>query len=270
MDTSEMITQIQYRKVHIGTGGYAGCGFELVKMLYQKNATVYVAGRTASKAKKAITAITEEFPTSTGRLEYLFLDLTDLPSIKEAVNIFNSNETRLDVLTNNTGVNTLSRTKYCHGRELNLSNNCFGPFLLSKLLLPTLQRTAASSTPGSVRVTWAASIAAVLFSPTYGMTFDHHGNPKAHSTALANYGQSKAGNILLAVEFARRYGKHGILSVAWNPRNLKTELQRHATSVQKLCTTGWLWPSVYGAYTELYSGWSSDITAESNGSYIVP
>jgi NADP-dependent 3-hydroxy acid dehydrogenase YdfG len=41
-------------KVHIVTGGYAGCGYELVKIFYQKNATVYVAGRSKEKAEKAI------------------------------------------------------------------------------------------------------------------------------------------------------------------------------------------------------------------------
>jgi short-subunit dehydrogenase involved in D-alanine esterification of teichoic acids len=40
--------------VHIVTGGYAGCGYELSKIFYQKNATVYIAGRSKDKADKAI------------------------------------------------------------------------------------------------------------------------------------------------------------------------------------------------------------------------
>lgn len=261
----------QTGKVHLITGGYTGCGFELVKILYQKNATIYIAGRTESKAKKAITSITEEFPYSKGRLEFLLLDLSDLSSIKEAVTLFNSKETRLDVLTNNAGVMTPpAETKDNHGHELQLGSNCLGPFLLSKLLLPTLQLTAASSTPGSVRVTWAASIAAVLLSPKNGVEFDLQGNPKVHSSPQANYGQSKAGNILLSSEFARRYGKYGIISVSWNPGNLQTELQRHSSRMERTLMTGLLRPPVYGAYTELYSGWSSDITMENNGAYVIP
>ncbi|KAI6764120.1 hypothetical protein HG530_007909 [Fusarium avenaceum] len=47
----------QAGKVHIVPGGYAGCGKELVKILYQKNATIYVAGSNESKAFKFIAAI---------------------------------------------------------------------------------------------------------------------------------------------------------------------------------------------------------------------
>lgn len=31
-----------------------------------------------------------------------------------------------------------------------------------------------------------------------------------------------------------------------------------------------LYPPKFGAYTELYAGWSPDITLKTNGSYIVP
>lgn len=47
----------QAGNVHIVPGGYAGCGKELVKIVYQKNATIYVAGRSESKAFKSIAAI---------------------------------------------------------------------------------------------------------------------------------------------------------------------------------------------------------------------
>lgn len=86
------------------TGGYVGVGFELCKILFAHNATVWVAGRSESKAQKALSNIKEAFPKSSGNINFLHLDLADLSTIKPAVNSFTSQEQRLDVLVNNAGV----------------------------------------------------------------------------------------------------------------------------------------------------------------------
>ncbi|KAF5698460.1 NAD(P)-binding protein [Fusarium mundagurra] len=261
----------QAGKVHIVTGGYAGCGQELVKILYQKNATIYVAGRSESKALKSITAIKDQYPRSKGRLEFLAVDLSDLSSIKKAVRAFEAKERRLDVLTNNAGVMTPPvGSKDSHGHELQIGTNCLGPFLFTELLLPTLLSTVSVASPGSVRVTWAASLAGITSGPKGGVQFDSQGNPKVHDSPSTDYGQSKYGNMLLASEFSKRYGKDGIVSVSFNPGNLQTELQRHMSSIGKMMMSAMLYPPIYGAYTELYAGWSSEITSKHNGGYIIP
>lgn len=94
----------QTGRVHIVTGGASGIGFELVKILYLKNATIYIAARSADKIKSAIKDIQEQCQTSKGRLESLLLDLSDLTTIKPAVAEFQSKERRLDVLFHNAGV----------------------------------------------------------------------------------------------------------------------------------------------------------------------
>ena len=86
------------------TGGYAGVGLELCKILYAHNATIFIADRSEPKAQKAIAAITEAYPRSEGRLEFLQLDLADLSTIKPAVGNFTTRQQRLDVLVNNAGV----------------------------------------------------------------------------------------------------------------------------------------------------------------------
>ena len=77
-----------------------GVGKELCKILYQHNGTVYVAGRSQSKADSAIEEIKQAHPNSDGRLEFLHVDLADLPTIKKSVEDFQKREQRLDVLTN--------------------------------------------------------------------------------------------------------------------------------------------------------------------------
>lgn len=77
------------------------CRYELSKILYQRNGTVYVAGRSPAKAEKAIKAIQQAHPGSKGRLEFLKLDLGDLAGIKGSSMEFLGREERLDVLVNN-------------------------------------------------------------------------------------------------------------------------------------------------------------------------
>ena len=50
-------------QVHIITGGYTGIGFELAQILYAKNSTVYIAGRSSSKGTAAISTLKAACPT---------------------------------------------------------------------------------------------------------------------------------------------------------------------------------------------------------------
>jgi retinol dehydrogenase 12 len=143
--------------------------------------------------------------------------------------------------------------------ELQLATNCLGPFLLTKLLLPLLQKTASTSPPGSVRVSWAGSIGVEVSSPhPGGIFFDAEGSVLTHDpqtkqtlSQIFIYGASKTGNLYVAHEFARRYASSGIISNSLNPGNLKTELQRNMVDFTRwVVQTLLCHPPVYGAYTE--------------------
>ncbi|KAJ5901808.1 NAD(P)-binding protein [Penicillium taxi] len=263
----------QTGKVHIVTGGYTGVGLELVKILYSKNATVYIAGRSPNKAARSISLIKDLFSSSKGRVIFLEVDFSDFSSIKPAVKEFLSSEDRLDVLTNNAGVmRPPAGSTDSHGHELQMGTNCLGPFLFTKLLIPLLVKTAKTAPSESVRVTWASSLTAAMMAPNGGVQFESNGivNQFFDNKNKA-YGQSKAANCLIAAEFAARYGKDGIISVSWNPGNLHSELQRHSTTLlEKIVNYMLLYPTKYGAYTELYAGWSQDITSSQNGAYVAP
>ncbi|KAB5513196.1 hypothetical protein GE09DRAFT_1209109 [Coniochaeta sp. 2T2.1] len=80
----------QTGKVHVFliTGGASGLGFELAKILYQKNGTVYIATRSLEKIERALKALREAFPDSKGRLEYIIIDLADLTTARPAAEEF--------------------------------------------------------------------------------------------------------------------------------------------------------------------------------------
>lgn len=59
----------------------------------------------------------------------------------------------------------------------------------------------------------------------------------------------------------------------YNPGNLKTELARHANSNPMLGIVGRILanPPIFGAYTELYSGLSTDLNMKDHqGGWVVP
>lgn len=134
----------QNGKVFLVTGGNAGLGYELVKILYSKGAKVYMASRTKSKAEEAIKAIKESVPKSTGDIKFLPLDLADLTSVKPAVSAFAAQESKLDVLWNNAGVGSApAGTKTEQDYELMMGTNALAPFFFTQLCSPssrTLQK----------------------------------------------------------------------------------------------------------------------------------
>ena len=190
------------------TGGYAGVGFQLSSILYSRNATVWIAGRSDSKAQAAIDSIKSQHPDSTGSLKFLKIDLSDLTTIKPAAEQFLRLEGKLHWLNQNAGVMVPPKgSKGAQGYELQYQTNILGPFLLMRLLEPILKKTAESEARGVVRVSWAGSLAVVLQSPAGGVTFTQDGGDLFEYGPPTAYGVTKASNYLLAHEFAKRSGR---------------------------------------------------------------
>ncbi|KAI9722110.1 MAG: hypothetical protein M1828_004924 [Chrysothrix sp. TS-e1954] len=285
----------QTNRVHLITGGYSGVGSHLASILYSKNATVYIAGRSASKADAAISSIKAAHPSSDGTISFLHIDLGDLASIAPAVKDFTSKVERLDVLTNNAGVMMPPAGSVdSQGHEMQMGTNCLGPFLLTKLLTPLLSRTAEQDPTADVRVLWAGSLVVDIGSPRPGgMKFEsgdgadsqQHGDahpPKSLGTQL-DYGQSKVGNVYLCRESSRRSHlpptttsstsstnttpSPKIKHISFNPGNLSTSLQRHLSWPEYLFALLVSHPGIYGAYTELNAALGKDV---GDGDYVVP
>ncbi|KAJ4345842.1 short-chain alcohol dehydrogenase [Didymosphaeria variabile] len=260
--------------VTILTGGYAGIGLQLAHILYGANATIYVAGRSQEKATRAIQEIQQAHPESKGKLHFLHVDLADLSTIKPAVEEFMKKEERLDVLMNNAGVMwPPDGSKSAQGHDLQIGTNVYGPFLLTHLLRPMLVETAKRSAEGKVRVCWAGSIGIEWAAPPGSVLFETKGGEERVKEGLdkiPTYGMSKCANVMLGVEGARRDGADGIIHTSFNPGNLYSELTRHAGWIQRMALKPVLYPTKFGAYTELFSGWSPEVTKEKNGCYVLP
>lgn len=205
-------------RVYIVTGATSGVGLELVKILYSRSAIVYIAARNYSKITSAIKEVQSAFPNSTGRLESLCVDLSDLASIKPAAQRFLAKEPRLDGLVLNAGVMMPpegSKTEL--GHELQMGTNCLGGYLLLRLLEKLLVRTTVVADEGTVRVVWLASTLQ-MGTPKGGLVWDEvKKEPKVVEDQMKNYMMSKAGNLPLAHETSQRLGSQGIISVVSLP-----------------------------------------------------
>lgn len=233
-----------------------------------------MTARSGEKSKKAVQEIRAAVPTSSGTLVPLDMDLADLSTVKTSADSFIKAETRLHALFNNAGYmgseNEVERT--AQGFEMHLGVNCLGPFLLTKLLTPTLVATARDETvaPNTVRVVFLSSFAAEIFAEkNVGIDMDnldyHTDKPSKY-----RYGVSKITDWGYAVELSKRFKKEGIIGLGVNPGNLRSELFRHQSTAFKILTGPAKYPIINSAYTQLWAGLSPDVTADKAGSYVAP
>lgn len=258
-------------KVYLVTGATSGVGRELARMLYSKNAKVYIAAR---EEAGTISEIKKSEPASSGTLAFLQVDLADLKSVKAAAERFLASETRLNVLFNNAGVMAPDNKhveKTAQGYENQLGVNCLAPFLLTKLLMPILLATAAGKEvwTNEVRVVFVSSFAAEMYhEKIVGIDLDNldYHNPKP---AIHRYGISKVGVWTYGLELTRRFKDSGILGVTVNPGNLRSNLFCQQNLLFRLQVALMHYHPAKGAYTELFAGLSPEVTP-GNAGYVLP
>ncbi|KAK5944769.1 hypothetical protein PMZ80_001969 [Knufia obscura] len=215
-------------KVILVTGGNAGLGQETITQLAQHEpAKIYLAARSADKAHAAIKDIrqrlSEKRVATIPRFEYLQLDLADLASVAKAGQQVLADEERLDVLVLNAGIMATPPSKTKSGHDLQLGTNHVGHFLLVKLLMPLLLKTATATENSDVRIVTVSS-EAYNIAPSNLMDLIEDADRLCSSSNYTRYGVSKAANVLFAAELARRYGSKGITSVSLHPGVILTQL----------------------------------------------
>ncbi|KAI0772872.1 NAD(P)-binding protein [Trametes elegans] len=254
-------------RVVIVTGGNVGIGYETIKALLQHNAKVYMASRSKAKAEAAIASLKEE----TGKEAlYLELDLSGLTSVKKAAQEFLSKEHELHILFNNAGVMWPPVDQVtAEGYDLQFGTNVLGHFYLTELLLSALVAGAQSSPDHHARVVTTSSSGAYALPPLPWDTFkDGPARRKLSTESL--YFHSKLGNAIVAHQTAKRYADKGIVSISVNPGNIRSELMRHAPSFRrKVVDTLLLYPTPYGALTQLFAGTMPE-ALNYNGEFLIP
>jgi len=253
-------------KVIIVTGANTGIGKETARVLLAHGAKVYIAARNQAQSEDTIRQLKQE---TGNEATYLKLDLANLKVVKAAAEEFLSKENQLHVLFNNAGVMFSPIEQLtADGYDLQFGTNVLGHYYFTKLLLPTMIATAKATSDGKARIVNTSSSGQLFGRLDFDTFKDSPARQKSTPTSL--YSQSKFGNVVVALELARRYGDQGIVSTSLNPGNIRSDLQRHMPSfVRFVANNTFLYDVSFGALTQLYAGTMPE-AAGLNGKYLIP
>jgi dehydrogenase/reductase SDR family member 12 len=129
-------------KVVLVTGATSGLGLAAAEGFAALGATVWLLARDPGRGERARAAVAQR--SDRGEAHVALCDLGRLASVRQFAERFAAESPRLDVLVNNAGVMAPERTRSADGIELTFAVNVVAPFLLTKLLLEPLRRSAPS------------------------------------------------------------------------------------------------------------------------------
>ncbi|CAD7695381.1 unnamed protein product [Ostreobium quekettii] len=195
-------------KTAIVTGANAGIGREVAQGLVARGWRVILACRDTRAAGRAAEDIAREAPG--GAVEVgPALDLADNGSVRNFVKGIGDRPVHL--LVNNAAVNFVPKWHTEDGVAGMVQVNYLGPYLLTRLLAPSLRACAPS------RVVHVSSVMHRL---------THMPRPAAFLSTWSPscYANTKLANILFANEFHRREGPLGVHSCAVDPGGVRTRI----------------------------------------------
>ncbi|PVH69520.1 retinol dehydrogenase [Cadophora sp. DSE1049] len=215
-------------KIILVTGGNIGLGKETVLQLSKhKPAHIFLAARSESKALAAIEDIRRAVPDA-APITYLNLDLGSFDSIKRAASDFHAKSQQLHILINNAAISATPAGTTKEGYEIQFGTNHVGHALLTKLLLPTLKKTAAAATtpPQDVRIVTVAAAAEKFVTESYD--YDKLKTDMASTPTFTRYSISKLANVHYTRALSRRHPE--IKSVSLHPGIVNTNLASGLTA----------------------------------------
>ncbi|DBA69396.1 hypothetical protein WJX79_008778 [Trebouxia sp. C0005] len=220
---------------YIVTGPTSGIGKETAAALLRRKANVVLACRDEKRGEQlrvALEANAKEHGNNKPQAEVMLLDVSSLQSVRSFVLRWHQQQRPLHCLINNAGIFDIGGSqgyaKSKDGLELHMATNYLGPFLLSMLLLPSLQRSASKERPARI-VNLTSKMADTC---TLNMRDPHLRAPGAWSGTRA-YSQSKLCQIISTAEMRRRLaGDDRVFVCAVDPGLVITNVVR--------TTPGWI------------------------------
>jgi NAD(P)-dependent dehydrogenase (short-subunit alcohol dehydrogenase family) len=192
-------------KVVLVTGATSGLGEAAATGFARLGASVWVVARSRERGEHSKAWIAEQ--SGSDDVHVGICDFSDLRSVRRFAEQCEAGASRLDVLVNNAGVLTEERSLSRDGIELTLATNVVGPFLLTKLLVPLLTRSAPS------RVIDVSS--GGMYSQ--GLHLEDLQNAHGKFRGTVAYARTKRMQVVLSELWARRLRGTGALVNAMHP-----------------------------------------------------
>jgi dehydrogenase/reductase SDR family protein 13 len=234
------------------TGANSGLGRATAEALAAGGHALVLAGRSEQRTRPVLEAIRGRH--SAAQVEFLHLDLADLASVRLAARTFLESGRPLDVLINNAGV-AGTEALSADGFDLTYATNHIGPFLLTNLLLPALERAPQGRI---VNVSSGAHLRA------RGLDWSML-EPRAvpRRSGFLDYAATKLMNVLHAKELARRLAGTKVTTYAVHPGGVRTNIWRALPRPLQWGLKLFLISSEKGAESQIYCATAPELAAAS-------
>jgi len=198
------------------TGSTSGIGWETLLALLPQFDRVFLPVRNLAKAEKMIQHLPQK-----EKIGLIYLDLSNLASVKAGAAVLLSQVDEIQVLINNAGGMYPAGKRTAEGVDLSFSSNHLGQFLLFQELLPALIK-------GQAKVIQVSSEAHRIAS-----TPEQDFSLRKSSSTVASYAKVKLYNILFTNEIITNYASEGLTAYALHPGAVRTAFGSEASAWAK-------------------------------------
>lgn len=237
------------------TGCNSGLGYETMRVLAARGATVIGAARTEQKAKDACASID-------GNAIPAVCELGELESVAACGSAVRAMGMPIDIAIFNAGIMALPELEQINGFEKQFFVNHIGHFTLGSYL----QDQLLAAPQGRFVI---VSSSGHQFAPEGGIEFDNLSGERDYSP-WGMYGTSKLANGLHAMELSRRISDSAATANVIHPGVINTNLGRHFPWWQRIASKliGWTFmkSTEAGAATQTYVA-TAPALAEYSGYY---
>lgn len=215
----------QPRKAALVTGSTDGLGRAVARSLARSGFRVLIHGRDRARGE----AVAREIAAQGGEARFYPADFASLAQVRQLADAVHADNGRLDLLINNAGIGTgeagrpAPRQISADGHELRFAVNYLAGYLLTRLLLPTLVRSAPA------RIVNVASVG------QYPLDFDNLMLSRAYSGMRA-YAQSKLAQVMLTLDLAAELADSGVTVNCLHPATYMDTTMVRAAGVEPVST----------------------------------
>jgi retinol dehydrogenase 12 len=238
------------------TGANSGIGRAMVEALAARGGRVVLAARSEERTRPVLDGIRAQHRSAD--VEFLQVDVSDLASVRRAASTYLATGRPLDVLVNNAGVGG-THALSADGFDLTYATNHIGPFLLTSLLLPAIERAPQG------RIVNVSSIGHMQVKRIDWTVLERR--TALRKSGFADYAVTKLMNILHAKELARRLTGTRVTTYALHPGGVKSNIWRALPRPVQWGLKLFLISNEEGAKTQLYCATAPELAGVSGRYY---
>lgn len=238
------------------TGANSGIGRATAEALAAGGGHVILAGRSEERMRPVLDGVHRRHPRAA--VEFLHVDVADLGSVRRAAATVLATGRPLDVLINNAGI-AGTEALSPDGFDITYATNHIGPFLLTALLRPALERAPQG------RIVNVSSVAHLRAPPIDWSLLERRTAPRR--SGFLDYALTKLMNVLHAKELARRLAGTRTTTYALHPGGVRSNIWRAVPLPIRWGLKLFLLSNEEGARTPLYCATAPELATVSGRYY---